>query len=168
MARALVPTLDDEAFARLLQEQRPHLVAQLRRVCGAEAEDVVQETFAKVWRLRGSFDARHDGAGWLVRAAFHTLSDQRARRQRQRDADAAVARNTCTDQADVLADRDEVARCLAELTPLERDLLVGFHGDGLSLRELAERHGMPLNTVKSHLHRARRRLTDREAEDDAR
>jgi len=54
--------------------------------------------------------------------------------------------------------RDEVRHRLAACSPLERELLLGFHAHGQSLRDLAARHGLPLNTVKSHLHRARTRL----------
>ncbi len=139
----------------------------LRRLCGPDAEDVVQETLAKVWRLRASFDDRRNGEGWLVRAALHTLCDHRRRRERSvlREADVEPA---APFESSAIEVREEVERCLRHLPRLERDLLVGFHSQGLSLRDLAERHGLPLNTVKSHLHRARARLArHREDHDDA-
>jgi RNA polymerase sigma-70 factor (ECF subfamily) len=167
----VLPRTDDAAFARLLQEQRPRLLALLRRLCGADAEDVVQETLAKVWRLRASFDrsaSRGTGEGWLMRAALHSLCDHRARRRRQPLA-APAEEPAAPAPASPLEVREEVARCLQTLPPIERDLLVGFHAHGLSLRDLAARHGLPLNTVKSHLHRARARLAAyRETHDDAR
>jgi RNA polymerase sigma-70 factor (ECF subfamily) len=54
--------------------------------------------------------------------------------------------------------RDELEHALRLLDPLERTLLLGFHRDGMTLKELASTHGLPLNTIKSHLHRARRKL----------
>ncbi|MFY9345905.1 MAG: sigma-70 family RNA polymerase sigma factor [Planctomycetota bacterium] len=169
MASTSVPTrTDDAAFARLLQEQRPRLLALLRRLCGADAEDVVQETLAKVWRLRAGFDPDRNGEGWLVRAALHTLCDHRAQVRRHRGGDA-TAEPAAPPTSSPLEVREEVARCLRLLPQLERDLLVGFHAHGRSLRELAALHRLPLNTVKSHLRRARARLAEhREGHDDAR
>lgn len=158
MVRPTVPDrIDDAAFARLLHEQRPRLLARLRRLCGADAEDVVQETLAKVWRLRESFDPQRGVDSWFVRAAIHTWCDHRAR-QRRMPTPAATCEPTAPPLPDGLELREEVARCLRGLPAIERDLLVGFHAHGLSLRELAERHRLPVNTVKSHLHRARTRL----------
>lgn len=170
MARATVqPRADENAFAALLQQQRPRLLQFLRRLCGADAEDVLQETMAKVWRLRGSHDSTQNGAAWLMRAAFHTLCDHRAR-QRQQPGHADPGFEPAAPAVHCpLELREEVTRCLQTLPPIERELLVGFHGHGLSLRELGERHRLPLNTIKSHLHRARARLaTFRERTDDAR
>lgn len=132
----------------------------LRRLCGDDAEDVVQETLTKAWRLRQGFDAEQNGEGWLVRAAFRTLCDHRARQQRRRDQQSPAAEPAAPVTANALEVREEVARLLQSLPVLERELLVDFHAHGLSLRELAERHALPLNTVKSRLHRARARLAE--------
>lgn len=159
MAHAIVrPDLDDAAFARLLAQQRPRLLAMLRRLCGDDAEDVVQETLTKAWRLREGFDSQRNGEGWLVRAAFRTLCDYRAARHRRRDREPPSVEPAAPVVANALEVKEEVARLLQLLPALERDLVVGFHAHGLSLKELAERHSLPLNTVKSRLHRARARL----------
>ena len=149
---------DESALAALLQQQRPRLLDLLQKLCGADAEDVLQETMAKVWRLRHAFDANRNGRAWLVKAALRTLHDHRARRRREPPVPDQPAEPTiaCTNVSVEL--REEVARRLASLPDVERELLVGFHADGMSLRELATRHRLPLNTVKSHLHRARARL----------
>ncbi len=162
MTEAAVPhRTDDAAFAAFLQAQHARLLQFLRRLCGTDAEDVLQETLAKVWRLRHGFDAAQNGEAWLLQAAFRTFCDHRARGRRapptlSADADPPAPAHACPIEL-----RDEVSRCLRGLPPIERDLLLGFHAHGLSLRELAERHHLPLNTVKSHLHRARQRLQAR-------
>ena len=162
MALRPMPTEAFETrFAALLQQHRERLLGFLRRLCGADAdaEDVLQETLAKVWRLRASFDPDGNAEGWLLQAAFRTFCDHRARQRR------AVPGSTTEPDAlpapsapGAVELRDEVVRALAALPAIERELLLGFHRDGLSLRELAERHALPVNTVKSHLHRARQRL----------
>jgi len=148
-------------FAALLQQHRERLLGFLRRLCGAnaDAEDVLQETLAKVWRLRVSFDPDGNAEGWLLQAAFRAFCDHRARRRRAVPGSATEPDALPAPSAPCPVElRDEVARSLAALPAIERDLLLGFHRDGLSLRELAERHALPVNTVKSHLHRARQRL----------
>jgi RNA polymerase sigma-70 factor (ECF subfamily) len=159
MARADVQDrIDEAAFAALLQQHRARVLAFLQRLCGRDAEDVLQETLVKVWRLRASFDAGRNGEAWLLQAAFRTFCDHRARLRREAPAGADAALLPAPSAACALELRDEVRRCLAELPEVERALLLGFHAHGLSLRELAARHALPLNTVKSHLHRARQRL----------
>jgi RNA polymerase sigma-70 factor (ECF subfamily) len=158
-ATPTAPTIDDRTFTQLLQRTMPALRAFVRRLAGsADADDVLQETLAKVWRLRHGFDASRNGAAWLHRAAFRTFCDHRRRdrgRPRAHDmlADAAAPPAPCRTEL-----QDELQHRLAKLPALERELLLGFHQDGLSLKELARRHILALNTVKSHLHRARRRL----------
>jgi RNA polymerase sigma-70 factor (ECF subfamily) len=162
MALRPMPTEAFETrFTALLQQHRERLLGFLRRLCGAnaDAEDVLQETLAKVWRLRASFDPDGNAEGWLLQAAFRTFCDHRARRRRVVAGSATEPDALPAPSAPCPVElRDEVARSLAALPAIERELLLGFHRDGLSLRELAERHALPVNTVKSHLHRARQRL----------
>ncbi len=158
-----LPPLTDEAFASQLDAARPAVLRLLRRLCGAEldAEDVLQETFAKVWRLRGGFAPDGNLQGWLSQAAFRTFCDARARQQRQpRALTPEVAAALAPQRPCDVELRDEVRHHLDLLPPLERELLLGFHARGQSLRELAAAHALPLNTVKSHLHRARLRLAE--------
>lgn len=151
---------DDATFAAFLQGAMPAARQFLLRLCGsdADADDLLQETLAKVWRHRAGFDPARNGVAWLQQAAFRCFCDDRRRRRPAPAADgAAEALPTpvapCTTEL-----RDELRHRLQALEPLARALLVGFHGEGRSLKDLAARHGLPVNTVKSHLHRARQRL----------
>jgi RNA polymerase sigma-70 factor (ECF subfamily) len=162
MAEATVPARTDEAtFAAFLQVHRAHVLRFLRRLSRHDAEDLLQETFAKVWRLRASFDPRQNGSAWLLQAAFRTFCDQRQRLRRSPPTRPAAVEALASDARCRSELRDEVAHWLAGLEPLARELLLGFHAHGLSLRELAARHRLPLNTVKSHLHRARQQVRAR-------
>jgi len=153
--------MDSAAFAAFLQTARPRAQALLQRLCPGDAEDLLQETLAKVWRLRAGFDPAKNGEGWLLQAAFRVFCDHKKRRLRARgngSSDAAQAPAPARPCEVEL--KDEVAHALAALPPLQRELLLGFHAHGLSLRDLAARHALPVNTVKSHLHRARRLLQE--------
>lgn len=157
------PETDADAhFAAFLARSEPALRGFLRRLCGSEtdADDVHQETLAKVWRLRSGFDPAGNGTAWLLQAAFRCFCDHRARRARRRPHGDGVDALAAPPEPCAAELRDEVERRLAPLSPLERALLLGFHAHGRSLKDLAGEHGLPLNTVKSHLHRARRRLQE--------
>lgn len=152
----------DADFAAFLAANEMIVRQLLRRLCGsaADADDVLQETLAKVWRLRDSFDPTGNGTAWLLQAAFRCFCDHR-RRQQQHPGTATIGDTIpAPPQACVSELRDEVQYRLLPLSPIERALLLGFHAQGLSLQELAREHCMPVNTVKSHLHRARRRLQE--------
>ena len=159
MPSAVMTPTDDATFTAFLTKAMPAARQLLLRLCGraADAEDVLQETCAKVWRLRASFDASKHGEAWLLRAAFRCFCDQRRRGARSStvgDSAAAIApAGPCPTEL-----RDELQHRLQCLDPLARAILVGFHAEGHSLKDLARLHALPVNTVKSHLHRARLRL----------
>src|SRR5262245_53561925 len=158
MPRLMSETGTDAAFAELLARTRPRALAFLRRLCGAEAEDVLHDALAKLWRYRGAWDPARNGESWVLRSAFRAFLDWRARRERAPVADDAAIRARGTTPSCPAEIADELRIGLARLSPIERELVLGFPEAGRSLVELARAHGLPLNTVKSHLHRARRRL----------
>jgi RNA polymerase sigma-70 factor (ECF subfamily) len=151
---------DDATFSAFLAASRARVLAFLRRLCGADAEDVLQETLARVWRYRGRFDPAGNPEAWLLQAAFRAFLDHRRLRQRDPEADDEVVRAASQHRACPVEMRDEIERGLHRLQPLQRALLLGFHAQGCTLQELADVHRLPLNTVKSHLHRARQKLTE--------
>ena len=152
------PPVDEVAFAKLLEGGRVRVLRFLQRLCGADAEDVLHDTFAKVLRYKAAWDPAQAGDGWLLRAAFRSFLDWRTRGRRMPRLDDAAVRRAPAAANRTTELREELERGLARLGDVERALLLGFHGEGLSLEELAKRHQLPVNTVKSHLHRARTKL----------
>lgn len=154
----------DAAFAELLQAQQARLMALLRRLSPHDADDLLQEALARAWRYRQRCDLQHNPAGWLLQTAFRTFLDHRQRQRHIVAADDASVQAAGRQPPCAAELRDELERSLRPLLPIERALLLGFHKEQLSLQQLAQRHALPLNTVKSHLHRARQRLQHRDAE----
>src|SRR5690606_15455252 len=155
-ARELVPTAPSPFGRELLVEMAGlrRFVRSLR-ITDGDVDDVVQETLARAWRSRDAFDHARPLGAWLRKIAVRAWIDQR------RPPGHAVARlpDALADgRADPGALRHDLAACLARLPAIERSLVLRFHRDRQSLQEIASETGMPLNTVKSHLHRARRKL----------
>lgn len=151
-----------EPLEAALAPELPALRLYARRLAGAgEAEDLVQETLVRALRARGSFDPERALAPWLRRILLRLWIDQRKRADR-RAGPLPASESLAARSEPGLESAEELERLLARLAPIERELLTGFHRDGLSIRELAARHALPEGTVKSHLHRARRELARRE------
>ncbi|HEX5534574.1 MAG TPA: sigma-70 family RNA polymerase sigma factor [Actinomycetales bacterium] len=129
----------------------------------ADAEDVTQQVFVAAWRSRERFDpARGTLAAWLAGITRYAVADAHDRRSReQRSAHAALsaeADGVTENPAARVVDQVLVAQALAELGSPQRELLeLAFFGD-LTHVQIAQRTGLPLGTVKSHISRGLRRL----------
>jgi RNA polymerase sigma-70 factor (ECF subfamily) len=146
----------------------PALRAFLLRLAGSparrgEVDDLVQETLARALRYGASFDAARPLGPWLRATALRLLIDQRRGTGvglAELGADAPAE-----ERGDALEQRDSVTQALSALGRIEREVLIRFHARGESIRTIARALGTPEGTIKSHLHRARRRLADRFGEE---
>lgn len=140
-----------------------HLLRRLaRRWAGPDADDLVQETFARAIAARHRYRAGSNGRAWLCRILCNLAVSERRRRARDERlrtrvialAPAAVAPEP---EPRALDDAGLVA-ALAELPPCDRRILELAELEELSYREIARVLECPVGTVMSRLHRARRRL----------
>jgi RNA polymerase sigma-70 factor (ECF subfamily) len=128
-----------------------------------QAEELVQEVFTRVWRHAKSFDPdKASFRTWLYGIARNAIIDLK-RRQSVRPALAAHPEDD--DQRGAVDDSFErallkwqVASALERLTPEHRQVIRLAHFQGLTLREISERTGIPLGTVKSRTSYALRGL----------
>lgn len=144
----------------------------------AEVEDALQEVYLKLWQRAAQFDAsRRGGAmGWLIAIARNVALDRLRARPEARGFSHVTARSDDPDgdpvaklpsrgmgaEAQLVAQGDarRVIECFDELES-DRALAVrGAYLQGLSYQELAERHNVPLNTVRTWLRRSLMRLKE--------
>ncbi len=129
----------------------------------ADAEDVTQKTLVAAWTGRSRFDPdRARLAAWVVGIAKHKIADAHAARARAREleqpaASVASEEPTETDLTDRLLLADELARLEPEA---QRVMRLPFYDD-LTHTQIAERLGLPLGTVKSHIRRSLLRMKER-------
>jgi RNA polymerase sigma-70 factor (ECF subfamily) len=142
-----------------------------RALCGSreEAEDLVQETFARVLRRPRTLRA-DDDSGYLLRALRNTfVSTRRAASRRPQ---------TCRPQLEFIEDRHarkpeasveaaEVYATISRLPHKLRDALVAIDVVGLSYREAARTLGVREATITTRLYRARQRVAHALRVDDA-
>ncbi|HYB48546.1 MAG TPA: sigma-70 family RNA polymerase sigma factor [Streptosporangiaceae bacterium] len=162
----------DEVWAEdALRAYATRLYPAALRITGnpPDAEDLVQETFAKALAASGRFQPGTNLNAWLRRIMINTfISGYRKRRAEPRlvTGDAVGSQLLCAQSRDGSAEDQVVGRLLdAHLTAALRALpdrhrIVVYLADleGLGYRQISALTGIPLGSVKSCLHRARYRL----------
>ena len=157
---------DREAFVRLFDHFAPRLNSYLLRLGAdpAQAEELVQDTMATLWRKAELFDGSKSSVGtWLYRIARNRRIDL-LRRGREDELDEETS-NAIIDTAaapDEVLDGvqlQSVVRLSMSCLPNEQlDLIRLAFFEGLSHTEIADRTGLPLGTVKSRIRLAFARL----------
>lgn len=150
-------------FEQRLLAEMPALRAFLRRLCRAvDLDDLVQEALARALRYRATYAVDRPLKSWLLRIAFRVYLDHR--RRGRADAQSAADPRAGDGDAEAAAEdlraeqHDRVRAALLPLSAVEREVLVRFHGRGESIADIVAATGLKPGTVKSHLHRARRRI----------
>jgi len=133
----------------------------------AQSEEVSQEVLLEVWRTAARFDpAKGSAATWVMTIAHRRAVD------RVRSATAAAARevrsaevpaNNNDEVADTVAaslDAERVRRCLDGLTEPQRESITLAYYGGYSYRQVGERLGVALSTIKTRIRDGLIRMRD--------
>jgi RNA polymerase sigma-70 factor (ECF subfamily) len=130
----------------------------------SEAEDLVQETYAKALRGFSSFQAGTNFRAWMFRILRNSFLNSRTALKSTvalgEDDDDAFASTDPTPEALLIkqADRETVQQALQELKLPFREILLLCDVEEMSYQEIAEALMIPMGTVMSRLYRARRAL----------
>ena len=156
---------DGDAFTRLVRlMERPALALALRTLMDRPAaEDACQQAFARLWTHAARFDpARGSAEAWFRRILINLCLDRRrALRPVQSLELAAEIADTRPDpeqQAIRSDDHARLAAAMARLNPRQRAALSLFHGDGLTMAEIAAHMDTTAKAVEGLLGRARNEL----------
>lgn len=156
----------EEAFEHFVVPELAVLLRVARALThhNAEAEDLVQDTLLRAYRSMHTFDGRHPRS-WLLTILRNTHRNRHRRRRPEllRDPDVAGAAEPAdaVDAQSALLDAQfdaEVETALLALPAALRTMVELVDIRGLSYAEAAAELSIPIGTVMSRLHRARRRL----------
>lgn len=159
---ARVASGEARAFAELHTLTRGRLRSIVLAVGASphDVDDILQESFLKVWRNAARYDsARAPAMAWMSTIARHAAIDLlRARRQPTFELDEAVLASTASDPSPVedfdYASAEPIARgALARLPEDRRTLVALAYLEGESRASLSRRFGVPVGTIKTWLHR---------------
>ncbi|MGN6551416.1 MAG: sigma-70 family RNA polymerase sigma factor [Pararhizobium sp.] len=165
---ARVVLKDRQAFHALYAATSPKLFGICLRILKdrEEAKEALQEVYVKIWQRSHRFATGHASpTPWLAAIARnHAIDVLRARRPSASDIDEAY------DLADAAPDPERramlagegrrIETCMEELDANRASAVRSAYVEGLSYQELAEQHGVPLNTMRTWLRRSLIRLRE--------
>jgi RNA polymerase sigma-70 factor (ECF subfamily) len=155
--------MTEEAFRRFYELTARPVWLYLARMTGDRrlADDLLQETYYRFLRVSTSFESDDHRRHYLFRIATNLVRDHR-RRFRTGESGARHEEDTLADGAadtpERLARHIDLNRAMDRLKPRERSLLWLAYAQGWSHEEIAATLGLKTSSLKSLLHRARRRL----------
>jgi RNA polymerase sigma-70 factor (ECF subfamily) len=123
-----------------------------------EAEDIAQEVFVEAWQRRASYDPARGSEWTWLRTIARSRSLDRLRAGHRRREIFLEARPVTAQAPEGNAEDVDVRSLLARLSARERAILKLAFLDGLTHRDIANRTGQPLGTVKTRIRSALARL----------
>lgn len=164
---------DPVAFRAFVVRHERMVFALLSRVLGPgpEVEDLAQETFVRAYRAFPGFDPEGPArvSTWLLTIATRLALDARRRKKRDPSALDPDSDHASPSTPERSLERRElgqaIQRAVDQLPDDQRAALVLDEFHGLSIAEIAGVLGVPENTVKTRLFRARQRMREALAAD---
>jgi RNA polymerase sigma-70 factor (ECF subfamily) len=173
-----------QAFEALVREHQSLVFRTLTRMtaAGPHVEDLAQEVFLRLYRALPEFRGDSALTTYLYRIVINVAQDEWKRRRRDREFAASAPASSTDDEAadwienmpgdplhghartpeQLLSDAElqrVVDAALLALPEPERAVLILYHQEDCSYEAISAALEMPLNTVRTHLHRGRKRMS---------
>lgn len=163
----------EEAFGRLYEKTKKYVFYTIRKSVqdASLAEDIMQETWLEVYRGLSALRNGEAVLGWIVKIAHHkiyhylggqpeTLLEGGA----QEELFSEIEQTDVSLMPEEATENREVKRLIGEiidgLPGQQRQTVVAFYYNQMSIREIAETYGIAENTVKSHLARGKNKIRE--------
>ncbi len=156
---------DEAAFRELVDQYKGLVFAIIARSITnrGRAEELAQDVFLKVHKGMAYFRGESKLSTWIFRIVVNVVSQERrelATTSLDEDDEAQPRREPVADDRafSQLVMRDRLQKAIERLPVAYQVLINGHYLKGMRYEELADALEMPMGTVKTHLHRAKRRL----------
>jgi RNA polymerase sigma-70 factor, ECF subfamily len=116
------------------------------------AEDAAQETFVKIWKALPKFRGESSLSTWIFSIARNTCLDALKSRQKLVSMDQIIQKHRFGPEP------VDIESLLQELPANYREVMILFYLQEKSYEEVARTLAIPMGTVKTYLHRARKQL----------
>ncbi|MEW6129503.1 MAG: sigma-70 family RNA polymerase sigma factor [Acidobacteriota bacterium] len=130
-----------------------------------DAEDAVQEAYFRAWKYFESFDPSTDGRPWMYRILFNVINGKLGKRAKLAETPFEAMENADLPASKVLIfdpvaslDGSEVVAATEKLSAEHRSVLLLVIVEEFSYKETADILDIPVGTVMSRLHRARKEI----------
>ena len=156
---------DETAFRELIDQYKNLVFALIARSISnrARAEELAQDVFLKVHKGLPYFRGEAKLSTWIYRIVINVLSQERPELATSSLDDDEDDRPRIQPAADDrafgdLVLKDRLQKAIEQLPVQYQVLINGHYLNGMRYEDLADALNMPMGTVKTHLHRAKRRL----------
>ena len=156
---------DEQAFRELVDRHKDMVFALLARSVAdrSRVEDLAQEVFLKIHRGLPYFRGEAKLTTWIFRIVLNLLSQDAGKRRASRevalDPEVPGHQPRALDRSlNDLEMRDRLEKAMARLPADYRLLIAGHYLHDVKYEDLAEALDIPIGTVKTHLHRAKKQL----------
>jgi RNA polymerase sigma-70 factor (ECF subfamily) len=167
-------------FEQIVRDHQEMVFRTLLRLNGnrEHLEDLAQEVFLRLYRALPTFRGEALLKTYLYRIVVNVAQDEWKRRRRVERPLVSISSTSSAeedfdweerlphpspDAEQQLAEREfqqSVERQLRRLSTVERAILVLYHQEERSYEQIADALGLPIGTVRTHLHRGRKKLRE--------
>ena len=153
---------DEEAYKKLIQiYKKPLFNLVYSIICNKdEAEEIVQDTFVSFYINRESFEGRSKIYTWLYRVSFNKAVDHIRKKEREKKYRLKEYRNSEIQESENENSINKIilAQALSKLEDDFRIPLIMTEYENYSYDEISEKLDLPINTVRTRIFRARKKL----------
>jgi len=160
-------------FEQIIHDHQALVFRTLARLVGPERlEDLAQDVFLRLFRALPNFRGEAHITTYLYRIAINVAQNEWKRRRREDRRHLSLSDDShwedrlehpaanAIEQLEQYEFAHTVDAHLQRLSHLERTVLVLFHQEDRTYEQIAQTLNLPLNTVRTHLHRGRKKLRE--------
>jgi RNA polymerase sigma factor (sigma-70 family) len=165
----------DLTFEQLVRDHQTMVFRTLLRLTGSREhiDDLAQDVFLRLYRALPSFRGESLITTYLYRIAVNVAQDEWKRRRRDDRSHVSLSDETSAwedrlphpgrnaeQQIEEREFRQTVEEQLQRLSQIERTIIVLYHQEERTYEQISYSLGMPIGTVRTHLHRGRKKLRE--------
>jgi RNA polymerase sigma-70 factor (ECF subfamily) len=153
---------DEHASQKILNLYKGRIFSYVYRMVRNyhDAEDITFDTFIRCFNALHRFDRTKQFSTWLFTIAHNLVIDfYRKNKQEYEYFDERHAiKDDFIHEYEKKKKLERIERALTKLPPLDREIVILFHREEYSYQEISEIVKIPVTTIKTRLHRARKKL----------
>ena len=153
---------DEHACTKILNLYKGRIFSYVFRMVRNyhDAEDITFETFIKCFKSLASFDTSKPFTTWLFTIAHNQTMDHFRKHKITFEYldEFHSSSDDLVKEYEKKRKIEQIDQAISQLPPIDRELIVLFHKEENTYQEISEIMNIPVTTVKTRLHRARKRL----------